>query len=76
MKKILFISLLFMATVLTRTASAQLFLEQGKVKLTVNPSENVSQTLMVHNTPDKAVKVHVYWEDFEYITPYDGSKKF
>lgn len=75
MKKIFLITL-FSISFLAETASAQLFLEQGKIKLTVNASENISQSLMVHNTSDKPVKFRVYWQDFEYVSPYDGAKKF
>lgn len=55
---------------------AQVFLEDGKVKLSVSPGENVAGKLILHNTSDKDVNMKVYWEDFVYKPPYDGSKEF
>jgi len=36
----------------------------------------VNNTITVHNPSKDDADVKVYWEDFEYIAPYDGSKKF
>ena len=55
---------------------AQVFLEEGKVKLSVTPGENVAGKLILHNTADEDVNMKVYWEDFVYKPPYDGSKDF
>ena len=58
------------------TAHAQVFLEDGKVKLSVSPGENIAGKLTLHNTSDENVNMKVYWEDFVYKPPYDGSKEF
>ena len=55
---------------------AQLFLEDGKIVLTVVPGERVNRSIFVSNTTDKEVSVRVYWQDFMYQPPYDGAKAF
>lgn len=55
---------------------ASIFLEQGKIVRQMVPGESISGTVVVHNTANEPDKVKVYWEDFEYEPPYDGSKKF
>jgi hypothetical protein len=57
-------------------AKAQLFLEEGKVVLPVSPGEHVNKSVTVSNTSNEEVHVKIYWEDFQYQTPYDGTKKF
>lgn len=57
-------------------AQAQLFIEQGKLELDVRPGQRLDGKLVVHNTGDEGVEVRVYWEDFDYIEPYDGTKNF
>lgn len=57
-------------------ASAQIFLEEGKVTLEIRPGENIAKTIIVHNTSNKEFKVKAYWEDFIYQPPFDGTKKF
>jgi hypothetical protein len=57
-------------------ARAQLFLEEGKVVLAVSPGEHVSKSVTVSNTSKEEVHVKIYWEDFQYQPPYDGTKKF
>lgn len=55
---------------------AQIFIEQGKVELDLNPSEKVSGKINVHNTSEQEITVKVYLEDFVYQPPYDGTKEF
>ena len=62
--------------ILATDANAQLFLEQGKVVIAVSPGEHSSGSLLIHNTSSDKSIVKVYWEDFEYKTPYDGTKEF
>jgi len=57
-------------------ANAQVFLEEGKVQLDVAPGENIAGKLTLHNTSDQDVDMKVYWEDFVYKPPFDGSKEF
>jgi len=57
-------------------AHAQFFLEQAKVSLEVSGGEHRNGTLLIHNTISDPADVRVYWEDFEYKAPYDGTKKF
>jgi hypothetical protein len=61
---------------LNQAAHAQLFLEDGKVKLAVSGGEHTTGTLLIHNTSAQPADVKVYWEDFEYKAPYDGTKNF
>lgn len=60
----------------TGTAQAQIFLEEGKVSLAVSGGDRISRTLVVHNTSKEDIDLRVYWEDFEYVSPYDGAKTF
>ena len=57
-------------------ASAQVFLEEGKVQLDVTPGENIAGKLTLHNTSGQNVDMKVYLEDFVYKPPFDGSKEF
>jgi len=61
---------------LATDANAQLFLEQGKVVIAVSPGEHTRGSLLIHNTSSDKSIVKIYWEDFEYKTPYDGTKEF
>jgi len=60
----------------TTQAHAQLFLENGKVTLAVSGGEHSDGSLLIHNTSSQEASVKVYWEDFEYKAPYDGTKNF
>jgi len=57
-------------------AHAQIYLEQAKVTVNVDAGEHTNGTLLVHNTSSEKVDIKVYWEDFQYKSPYDGSKNF
>jgi len=57
-------------------AGAQLFLENGKESLSVSAGEHLNGSLLIHNTSSAVQNVKVYWEDFKYKPPYDGSKDF
>lgn len=59
-----------------KAASAQLFLEEGKVVLAVEPGERVNKSITVANTTDKEINVKAYWQDFDYQAPYEGAKAF
>ena len=61
---------------LNAQAQAQLFLEQAKVSLDVSGGEHLNGSLLIHNTSSDAMNIRVYWEDFEYKAPYDGTKNF
>jgi hypothetical protein len=75
MKKIVLLGVLFFC-LFASPANAQFFLEEGKVDLSVSPGERVTKTLMIDNTSGESVSVRVYWEDFQYQAPYDGTKVF
>jgi len=76
----LILKIMFMALsavgLLTAEAHAQLFLEQGKITVSVSPGDHTNGTLLIHNTSSDVANIKVYWEDFEYKAPYDGSKDF
>lgn len=57
-------------------AHAQFFLEQAKEILSVSGGEHRNGSLLIHNTSSEVEKIRVYWEDFEYKRPYDGTKNF
>ena len=60
----------------TRTAFAQLLLEEGKIKLNVQPGETVMNSFFIDNTSSESFPVKVYLEDFVYVPPFDGKKNF
>jgi len=62
--------------ILTPEAHAQLFLENAKVSLSVSGGERINGSLLIHNTSSVVMSMRVYWEDFEYKSPYDGTKNF
>jgi P pilus assembly chaperone PapD len=62
--------------ILNAQAQAQVFLEQAKVSLTVSGGEHQNGSFLVHNTSSNPISVKVYWEDFKYKAPYDGTKIF
>jgi hypothetical protein len=72
----IFLLMISAVGMLTAEANAQLFLEQGKVTLTVSGGEHMNGSLLLHNTSSETANIKVYWEDFEYKAPYDGTKDF
>jgi len=55
---------------------AQLLLEEGKKVHSVKPGETIVDSLNAHNTAGEEISIKAYWEDFVYIPPFDGQKKF
>ncbi|MBF0478217.1 MAG: hypothetical protein HQL26_01915 [Candidatus Omnitrophica bacterium] len=74
MKKI--ILSIILVFVLVSSAFAQIFLEEGKININAEPGNTVSGSITVHNTSDKPLDIKVYWQDFNYVSPYDGNKEF
>ena len=72
----IFLLMISAVGLLTAEAKAQLFLEQGKVNITVSNGEHTNGSLLIHNTSSEKANIKVYWEDFEYKAPYDGTKEF
>jgi len=70
-----FLSVL-MVCLLTGTAKAQFVIENAKVVLAVSGGDRVNNSITIHNPTKEEADVKVYWEDFEYTAPFDGSKKF
>lgn len=68
--------IIFFASVLPFHAAAQLLIEEGKIKKVVTPGQAVADSITIHNSTDQVVEVNVYLEDFEYVAPFDGMKKF
>jgi hypothetical protein len=75
MKKLI-VFLAFFYVVLAGAAGAQVFVEEGKVVLSVSGGERINKSITVNNTSPEAQDLRVYWEDFEYVAPFDGAKKF
>lgn len=57
-------------------AQAQILMEKSKVNLTVAPGETVVDHINLHNTGEITKSIKIYWEDFEYIHPFNGKKTF
>jgi len=57
-------------------ADAQLLMEKSRVEETVNPGETIADVITLHNNGEVPMDLTVYWEDFEYLPPYDGKKNF
>src|SRR5262245_11810747 len=76
MKKSIAIILGMSLMLCTPVAFAQLLVEEGKIKLTVDPGQTEINTLTVHNTSKEPFHVKAYWQDFRYIEPFDGKKEF
>ena len=57
-------------------AHAQFVIEQGKIVVSVSPGQRINDSIMIHNSTDQEQDVRVYWEDFEYVAPFDGTKNF
>jgi hypothetical protein len=70
------VACLLAALFICSPAESKVFLEEGKVKLSVSPGENIAGELKLHNTSNQTIEMRVYWEDFIYTPPYDGSKEF
>lgn len=51
-------------------------IEKGKVEISADQRETFIDTIIVHNTGDKLVSARAYWEDFMYVEPFNGNKKF
>ena len=58
------------------TAKAQFVIENAKVVLAVSGGDRINNSITIHNPGKEDADVRVYWEDFEYVAPFDGSKKF
>lgn len=71
-KKILFLFLLF----LLPFSSFALRIDNPSIKLQLSSGDNYSGTITVENPSVDEVAVTVYLEDFVYIAPFDGAKKF
>lgn len=57
-------------------AAAQLMMEPSKVKLGVAPGATIIDKIYLHNTGEQVENIKVYWEDFTYMEPFTGKKKF
>ncbi len=57
-------------------AFAQLLLEEGKVVRSLKAGETVMGQVKINNTSEREISVKAYWQDFNYVSPFDGAKKF
>jgi hypothetical protein len=76
MKKFSLLGIAAAGVLFASSAFGQIFIEQGKIKRNVNPGQTLTGEIGVHNTTNQQAAVRVYWEDFVYVAPFDGSKKF
>ncbi len=56
--------------------SFNLSISNPKIKLKVKPGQVITGSLVISNPSSKEATVKAYLEDFMYVFPYDGSKKF
>jgi len=71
----LFVFILFSFFIFSN-ALAQVSLDRGKVKISVEPGKTVSGTLTLRNNSKSDVHLKAYLEDFSYIEPFNGKKSF
>ncbi|MCA9405805.1 MAG: hypothetical protein KC684_04665 [Candidatus Omnitrophica bacterium] len=76
MKKIYLIVAVSVLGLFCTNVEAQILVEQGKVIEVIAPGETVTGVLNIHNTSGEPINVIGYWEDFDYVEPYNGNKKF
>lgn len=77
MKKLKFLFLVVIGCLmLISTGEAAIFIEQGKVELELVGGETATGTVNINNTTQDPITIKIYWEDFEYLPPFDGAKKF
>ncbi|MBN2121270.1 MAG: hypothetical protein JW734_09500 [Candidatus Omnitrophica bacterium] len=56
--------------------SAQLMIETGKVQEEIIPGKMIVGSVTIYNSSNKPLDIRVYLEDFTYLPPFDGVKKF
>lgn len=74
MKKIV-LSIFFLLACLN-ISYAQFFVDQAKINLTTSRGDSVMGSFYIQNTTEESLPVRVYWEDFDYVEPFDGTKNF
>jgi hypothetical protein len=67
------LSLLFISAM---PANAQLMMEPSKVTLNTEAGATIIDKIYLHNTGEEVETVKIYWEDFMYVEPFNGKKKF
>ena len=70
------IACLLLVVFLATPACAQLLMEKSRVEETVKPGDTIVDTITLHNNGKQPMDLTIYWEDFEYLPPFDGKKKF
>ncbi|MCB9771729.1 MAG: hypothetical protein H6754_04205 [Candidatus Omnitrophica bacterium] len=76
-KNILILAIILSLGGFSSVAYAQIMLEEGKIIIRANPGETIVNVLPVHNmSTTNTVNLRAYWEDFNYVEPFDGTKDF
>jgi len=55
---------------------AQLIVDRAKVKLVVSHGQTITDSITVYNSSNSGMSIRVYAEDFNYVSPFDGTKEF
>ena len=55
---------------------AQLMVDEAKIRPEISPGQSITGSIKVYNTSEKPLQVKAYIEDFTYIAPFNGAKKF
>jgi len=75
-KTIIFILIVFIFTFIPNAFSFNLSISNPKIKLKVEPGQVITGSLTINNPSSSEIAIKAYLEDFIYVSPYDGSKKF
>jgi hypothetical protein len=75
-KKIFCALIIIVSLTLTLPCFAQVMVNKSKIKLKAQPGESITGSVKVHNTSERSVEIKVYMQDFDYVEPFEGQKKF
>ena len=76
MEKFSFFLLIGISLLTPRAVFSQLMIDKAKVSLTIQSEETIKGEIGVHNFSSHNVEVKVYPQDFLYLPPFDGRKRF
>jgi len=75
-KNIIFLISIFILSFTPKVFSFNLSISNPKINLKVDPGEVITGSLTINNPSSSEIAIKAYLEDFIYVAPYDGSKKF
>ncbi|MFT7538587.1 MAG: hypothetical protein ACI9F2_000734 [Lysobacterales bacterium] len=72
LSSLLFLYILFS----TSSGWAQLVIDESRLDAVVAPARSIVNNLVLRNLSSKTKDVKIYWQDFDYVDPFKGDKKF